>query len=456
MSNHDTIAPPMNRTAHAIRNSDIASAVTEARARYAARRPASAALHAQAIKVLPGGNTRSNLAYAPFPTAMASGEGCRLQDIDGHSYVDLCGEYTAGLFGHSEQRIHDALRVALSSGLNLAAVGAAEVRLAQILCQRFPSIERVRFTNSGTEANLLALTAARAFTKRPALLAFRGGYHGSVLTFPLTGTSAALAPFPVVMADYNDAAGAVAAIRAHTDELAAVIVEPMLGSGGCIPARPDFLEALRQITRKTGTLLIFDEVMTSRMSFGGQQARLGLTPDLTTLGKYIAGGVNFGAFGGRADVMDTFAGPITHSGTFNNNVLSMAGGVVAMGELFDAAAADALFARGEALRKRLNGICQNADVPMVFTGLGSLLTVQFGDGPFWRPAAPSAIVDGLRELYFFDMLEAGIYLARRGMAALSLPVGEPEMDSYAAAVTEFVHLRGPLILECRGSAPACI
>jgi glutamate-1-semialdehyde 2,1-aminomutase len=439
----------MNQTARDIRNSDIGSAVAEARARYAAARPASAALHVEAIKVLPGGNTRSVLAYGPFPTAMASGEGCRLRDIDGHGYVNLCGEYTAGLFGHSDPRIHDALRTALSNGLNLAAVGTAEVRLAQILCERFPSFERVRFTNSGTEANLMALTAARAFTRRPALLAFRGGYHGSVLTFPLTGKSAAQAPFPVVLADYNDVDGTVATIRAHTRDLAAVIVEPMMGSGGCIPARPDFLAALCDVTRETGTLLIFDEVMTSRMSAGGQQARLGLTPDLTTLGKYVAGGMSFGAFGGRADVMDGFGGPITHAGTFNNNVLSMAGGVVAMGEIFDGAAADALFARGETLRERLNGICRDAGVPMSYTGLGSLLNVQFGDGLFERPVPPNAVLDGLRELYFFDMLEAGIYLARRGMAALSLPVGEVEMDIYAAAVAEFARVRGPLILESR-------
>jgi glutamate-1-semialdehyde 2,1-aminomutase len=448
MPNHATVAPPVSRTAPAIRNSDIASAVAEARARYAAARPASAALHAEAVKVLPGGNTRSVLAYGPFPTAMASGEGCRLRDIDGHTYVDLCGEYTAGLFGHSDQRIHDTLRTALSNGLNLAAVGAAEVRLAQILCDRFPSIERVRFTNSGTEANLMALTAARAFTRRPALLAFRGGYHGSVLTFPLTGTSPAVAPFPVVMADYNDADDAVAVIRAHAHELAAVIVEPMMGSGGCIPGRPDFLMALREATREANVLLIFDEVMTSRMSAGGQQARLGVIPDLTTLGKYIAGGMSFGAFGGRAEVMDAFGGPIPHAGTFNNNVLSMAGGVVAMGAIFDGAAADALFARGEALRERLNGLCRDADVPMGFTGLGSLINVQFGDGPFERPMPSNAAHDGLRELYFFDMLEAGIYLARRGMAALSLPVGESEMDRYAATVTEFVRVRGPLIREC--------
>ncbi|WP_372624485.1 aspartate aminotransferase family protein [Falsiroseomonas sp.] len=442
----------MSAPATAQRNSDVASAVAEARARYVAARPASAALHREAVAVLPGGNTRSVLAYGPFPTAMARGEGCRLWDIDGREYLDLCGEYTAGLFGHSDRRIQAALQAALARGLNLAAVGEAEVRLAQILCRRFASIERVRFANSGTEANLMAVTAARAFTGRPAIMAFRGGYHGGVLTFPLSGTSPAVAPYPVVLADYNDAGGAVALIRAHVKDLAAVLVEPMLGSGGCIPAHADFLRALREATQEAGALLILDEVMTSRMSAGGQQARLGLAPDLTTLGKYVAGGMSFGAFGGRADVMDAFGGPIPHAGTFNNNVLSMAGGVVAMGEVFDDAAADALFARGEALRERLNALCRKAGVPMVFTGLGSLLCPHFGDGPFDRPVAPTPVVDGLRELFFFDMLEAGIYLARRGMAALSLPVSGAELDRYANAVADFLTLRGPLLQDARIAA----
>ncbi len=445
-------AGAMSAPATLQRNSDVASAVAEARARYAAARPASAALHREALAVLPGGNTRSVLAYGPFPTAMAGGEGCRLRDIDGHDYLDLCGEYTAGLFGHSDRRIQAALQAALARGLNLAAVGEAEVRLAQILCRRFASIERVRFTNSGTEANLMAVTAARAFTGRPMIMAFRGGYHGSVLTFPLGGRSPALAPYPVVLADYNDPEGATALIRTHAAELAAVLVEPMLGSGGCIPARPDFLQSLRDATREAGALLVLDEVMTSRMSAGGQQGRLGLVPDLTTLGKYIAGGMSFGAFGGRAEVMDAFAGPIPHAGTFNNNVLSMAGGVVAMGDIFDAAAAEALFARGEALRARLNALCRQAGAPMAFTGLGSLLSPQFGDGPFERPAPPTPLADGLRELFFLDMLETGIYLARRGMAALSLPVGAPELDRYAGAVADFLAARGPLLQDARAAA----
>lgn len=192
-------------------NSDISSSVAEARATYVAARPRSQALHQQALAVMPGGNTRSVLSYGPFPTAMASGTDCRLRDIDGHDYLDLCGEYTAGLFGHSEPRIHAAIVQALSCGLNLAAVGESEVHLARILCDRFPSMELVRFTNSGTEANLMAVTAARAFTGRDQVMVFRGGYHGGVLTFPLAGPSAVTVPFPVVLADYNDALGAAAA-----------------------------------------------------------------------------------------------------------------------------------------------------------------------------------------------------------------------------------------------------
>ena len=431
--------------ANSLANSDVRSCLEEARAAYVHRRPRSAALHQQARAVMPGGNTRSVLSYGPFPTAMARGQDCRLWDVDGHEYLDLCGEYTAGLFGHSEARIHAAVAGAMAGGLNLAAVGEPEVALARILCDRFAAIELVRFTNSGTEANLMALTAARAYTGRDAVLAFRGGYHGGVLTFPVTDAAGSRvnAPYPFVLAEYNDTDGAVALIRRHAATLAAVIVEPMLGSGGCIPARPGFLAALREAAGEAGALLILDEVMTSRMSAGGQQARAGVVPDLTTLGKYVAGGMSFGAFGGRADVMDLFAGALPHAGTFNNNVLSMAAGRVAMGEIFTADAADALYHRGEAMRAALNAAC--AGTAMHFTGLGSMAVPHFRAGPVERPYVATAAEDGLRELFFLDMLAAGLYLARRGMVALSLPVGAAELDRFTGAVREFVQGRGALL-----------
>jgi glutamate-1-semialdehyde 2,1-aminomutase len=433
------------------RNSDLEAAVLEARERYAAARPRSAALHEEARQVMAGGNTRSTLLWSPFPITMVRGEGCHLWDADGREYLDLLGEYTAGLFGHSERRILDAVKAAFDRGVGFGAMGVDEARFAALVCARFPSIERVRFTNSGTEANLMALTAARAFTGRDAVMVMRGGYHGGVLTFGLTASgepSRVNAPFPVTLADYNDPEGTAAAIRAAGETLAAVILEPMLGSGGCIPATQAFLEAVRAATRETGAVLIFDEVMTSRHGFGGLQARTGVTPDMTTLGKYLAGGMNVGAFGGREDVMAVFdghrPGALGHAGTFNNNVWTMAAGRVALGEIFDAAAAEGLYARGEALRDRLNALCSREGTPMCFTGRGSMLCVHFRPAPA-RAYLPSAAEERLRELFFFDMLEAGIYLARRGMMALSLPVGDREADRLAEAVGEFLAVRGPLL-----------
>jgi glutamate-1-semialdehyde 2,1-aminomutase len=428
------------------RNSDLETALAEAREAYVTARPKSAEAHVKARAVLPGGNTRSVLFYTPFPTAMARGQGCTLWDVDGHEYLDLCGEYTAGLFGHSNAQIQAAIHAAIDNGLNLASVGEKEARLAAILCARFPSFDRVRFTNSGTEANLLALAAARAFTGRDNILAMMAGYHGGVLAFA-GGGSKVNAPFPVTLVDYNDTAAAVSALQTGT--YAAVILEPMMGGGGCIPAKREFLAALREAATATGTVLIFDEVMTSRHSGGGLQRLHGITPDMTTLGKYVAGGMSFGAFGGRADIMDQFdghkPGALAHAGTFNNNVLSMSAGTVAMGEIFDDAAADALLARGEALREALNAVCVRHGVAMQFTGIGSMLQPHFRLGEIIRPYPASVEEEALRELFFLDLMAAGIYVARRGMVAMSLPVGDAEVARFVTAVETFCSARGPLM-----------
>ncbi|MCO6418472.1 aminotransferase class III-fold pyridoxal phosphate-dependent enzyme [Siccirubricoccus sp. KC 17139] len=431
-----------------LRNSDLDAALAEAHEAYTRARPKSAAIHAKAREVMPGGNTRTVLFYTPFPTAMVRGEGCRLWDADGREYLDLLGEYTAGLFGHSERRILDAVKGALDRGVNLAAVGEKEAQLASLIVGRFPSVEMVRFTNSGTEANLMALAASRGFTGRVKTMVMRGGYHGGVLTFA-SEKNPVNVPIPLAFTDYNDPAAAARDILAEGDQLAAVLVEPMLGSGGCIPATREFLQALRDATRQTGAVLIFDEVMTSRHSAGGLQTRQGVIPDMTTLGKYMAGGMSFGAFGGRRDIMAVFdghrPGTLPHAGTFNNNVWSMAAGCVAMGEIFDAAAAEALWVRGEALRLALNGVARRAGVAMQFTGLGSMVNVHFRGGAITGPYKASPAEDKLRELFFFDMLAQGIYLARRGMAALSLPVTDADCARYVAAVEEFVAARKPLL-----------
>ena len=441
------MTPPLD-TATPPRNSDLEAALAEARDIYTTARPQSAAAHEAARAVMPGGNTRTTLFYTPYPTAKKSGQGCYLEDVDGNKYLDLCGEYTAGLFGHSDPRIQAMLHQVIQNGISLASVGENEAKLAAILCARFPALELVRFTNSGTEANLMAVAAARAHTGRSKIIAFRGGYHGGVMSF-VTGGSVVNAPFSVTLAEYNDLPGTLALIREHAADLAAVLLEPMMGSGGCIPASREFLAGLRDATREVGAMLIFDEVMTSRHTAGGLQKLQGITPDLVTLGKYIAGGMSFGAFGGRADVMSVFdshkPGALVHSGTFNNNVLSMSAGMLAMGEIFDDSAAEALRKRGDGLRDALNAICAKHGVAMQFTGIGSMVQPHFRLGLILRPYTASAQEDGLRELFFLDMMKAGIYIARRGMVALSLPVGDAELVRYIAAVEEFCASRKPLM-----------
>ena len=427
----------------------IDKALAEAVADFTARNPLSLARQTAATAVMPGGNTRTVLYYSPFPLGVARAEGCYLWDLDGHRYVDFLGEYTAGIYGHSHPVIRAALEQALAEGLNFGGPNTMEVQLAAAVCARFPSIEKVRFTNSGTEANLMALTAARAFTGREKIMVFGGGYHGGVLYFSGGTSSPVNAPYDFVIAPYNDLAGTAALIEEYGSELAAIILEPMLGGGGCIPADRDFLAMLREKATEHAAILIFDEVMTSRLASGGLQERHGILPDLTTLGKYIGGGMSFGAFGGRAELMDQFdpsqPNALPHAGTFNNNVLTMSAGLAGLTQVYTPGAAMALNARGDALRMRLNDLCQRHEVPMQFTGLGSMLSVHLTDAPIHSPADAAQGNGQLRDLLFFDLLQAGIWIARRGMINLSLPIGDAEEAQLVDAVAGFIGQRGALL-----------
>jgi glutamate-1-semialdehyde 2,1-aminomutase len=428
-------------------NADIEAALRDAREAYVAHNPKSLARYVEAQAVMPGGNTRTVLHYAPFPLAMARGEGCRLWDMDGHEYMDFLGEYTAGIYGHSHPTIRRAVDGALNGGINFGASNMTEARFARAVCERF-GLERVRMTNSGTEANLLAITVARVFTGRKKVMVFDGGYHGAVFGFS-GGGSPVNAPFDYVVAPYNDTEATRAAIAAHADDLAVVILEPMIGSGGCIPADASFLRMIREETTRVGALMILDEVMTSRLAPGGLQSVRGVKPDLTTLGKYVGGGMSFGAFGGRGDVIDMFdprrANALPHAGTFNNNVLTMAAGLAGLTEVYTPEAAAALNARGDALRERLNGLCLAAGAKLQFTGIGSMLAVHTVRGPIRSPADAAAGDQKLKELFFFDMLAAGIWLARRGMMTLCLPIGHGECGKLVGAVEEFLSARASLL-----------
>ena len=428
-------------------NSTTAAALAEAQEEYRARNPRSLAQYEAACAAMPGGNTRHSIFVEPFPLTIVKGEGSRLWDADGHEYVDFLAEFTAGLYGHSHPEIRRALDRALDGGWNFGAHGAAEARFAEAVCARFPSIELVRFTNSGTEANLMAVSLARAVTGRNKLLVFHGGYHGGVFYFRGKG-SKVNAPFDFLVGDYNDIAGTRALVEPHKADLAAILLEPMLGGSGCIPASREFLADLRTLASETGALLIFDEVMTSRLAPGGLQEAHAILPDMTTLGKYVGGGMSFGAFGGKAELMQWFdprrADGYQHAGTFNNNVLTMTAGLVGLSEIYTPDRCRQLNRFGDGLRERLNAIVHQRGLAMQFTGIGSMIGVHMTDRPI-RNAADAAEGDsGLLDLFYFDMLARGVWLAKRGMMALSIALDDDDADKLAAAVEEFAATRAPL------------
>jgi glutamate-1-semialdehyde 2,1-aminomutase len=429
-------------------NLSVDAALAAARERYALRNPRSRVAYENALKTFPGGSTRSVLYFEPFPLTMARGIESELHDIDGHTYIDFVGEYSAGLFGHSDPVIKAAVIEALETGTVMASPTAAEVRLAEAIKARFPSMEHLRFCNSGTEANLMAIVTAMAFTGRRKVLVFREAYHGGVLAFATAATQANV-PFDYVLADYNQVDETVAAIRSVAADLAAVIVEPILGAGGNIPGTPEFLSALRAECNRTGAVLIFDEVKTSRCGAGGIQGLLGIVPDMTTLGKYIGGGLPTGAFGGRSDIMAQFdphgPHPIKHSGTFNNNQCSMMAGYAALTKVFTAEKAEEFARACERERQNIHSELSAKSAPMRLTGQGSLWTIHFSDHPIRTPKDIPPVSKKLGQLFHMEMLLRSILVAARGDIFISLTVKNEQMRKLRGAILQFADEYRPLI-----------
>ena len=414
---------------------------------YRAKRPKTEALHQRAKAVMPGGNTRTVLYTAPFPVRAAKAAGARITDVDGNTYLDLLGEYSAGIYGHSHPRITAAVAEAMETGINLGAHHGKEVEFAEAVTRRF-DLDLVRFTNSGTEANMMALAAARCFTGRKKIMPMAGGYHGGMLYFS-HGASPVNAPFDCVLARFNDVDATRKLITQFADDLAAVILEPMLGGGGCLPADKDFLAMLRVETTKHGIVLIFDEVMSSRLHPGGLSAHYGIQPDLKTLGKYVGGGMSFGAFGGRRAIMEQFdpARPnaLPHAGTFNNNTLTMTAGLAGLTEIYTPEACVALNARGDRLREQLNDLFMRSQVRMKATGVGSMITLHPLGGDIRAPEDVDKADKRLKQLLFLDLLDQGIYIAERGFMALSLMVSDDDCQRLIAAVENFIGRRRELL-----------
>ena len=431
----------------------LESLIAHERDLYTRNNPNSLALYRKAKSSLPGGNTRTVLHYSPFPITVRRAQGVHLVDVDGHQYQDFLGEYTAGLYGHSHPKIAQALSRTLSDGLTFGSPTEQEGHLGALICERFPAVERLRFCNSGTEANMLALSSARAHTGRTDIMVVDGSYHGGVLSF--AGDNPLNAPFPTHRIPFNDLVTAAETINTVGDRLAALIIEPMIGAGGCIPADADFLKGLREATEAVGALLIFDEVMTSRHGPSGLHGMYGLLPDLVTFGKYLGGGMSFGAFGGRADILDRFdpsrpdAWP--HAGTFNNNVFSMTAGLVGLSEIYTPEVAEAFFAQGERCREKLAESLSALQLPVHVTGMGSMMALHFGLQAPRAPYSPPPGYPDLYELVHLKMMAKGQFYARRGMINLSLPVTESMFSDFASDLIATLDSCSDAILETVGS-----
>jgi len=419
-----------------------AKRLAKARSDFADRNPQSRKHYDEARKYLPGGHTRTVLTHAPFPLTFVSGNASWLHDADGHTYIDMLGDYTAGLLGHGDQRVLDAVNAALRTNASVGGIHPAEARLARLMCERF-DLGRVRFTNSGSEANLMAITTALQATGRRKVMVFHGGYHGGLLYFA-SGTAPWNVPYDFVVAPFNDMTTTSALITQHRHELAAVVMEPMLGSGGCVPADATFAQRVFADTKAAGAVFIADEVMTSRHGRAGLFDLLGVRPDISTFGKYIGGGFSFGAFGGRAELLDLFdTSPesgrtkvVAHAGTFNNNIASMTAGCVVLSEVFTPDLAVAHTQRGEDFRHAVSAVLSRSGLPVSVSGFGSMMSLHaLAEPP--RNAHDVARRDlDVQEMLFLGLLERGVYSAARGMMNLSLTLTDDQLAQALDALTD--------------------
>ena len=427
---------------------------TTIEATYATESPSSREQFDRDCESMPGG-AKGAYYYAPYPLTMQRGEGCYLYDIDERRRVDFANHHTGQILGHNDPAVNAAVQAQLTRGIALGAPTGNEAALAEEMCSRVTSVERMRFCNSGTEATLHAIRLARGFSGRPKIAKFEGGYHGShdivevsvappvdeagpadaPHSVPTAGGMSPNATSEVIVLPYNNEEAVERLVRRYRDELACVILDPKTG---ILPVRKEFVQAVRRITAENDVLLILDEVVGFRVARGGAQEYYGIGPDLSAFGKLIGGGFPVGGFGGRADIMrlfDNSGGPtgFFQSGTFSAHAMVMAAGLATLQQLTPSAFAH-LNGLGERLRAGLDGLSARIDAPFQAVVLGSLFSVYFTDEPLidYRSLASS---DGaMAHRVFLSLLNQGYYLSQGlSMNALSLSMDESHIDGLVQA-----------------------
>ncbi|MET3597805.1 glutamate-1-semialdehyde 2,1-aminomutase [Mesorhizobium shonense] len=412
----------------------------------------------RARKVMPGGNTRTTVYIDPFPIYADRGEGCHVWDVDGNVYYDCINNFTAMIHGYGHPDVTTAVVSQIAHGTAFGAPTESELDLAELLVERLPSVEQVRFANSGTEGVMMAIKAARAFTGRPKIVKIEGAYHGSydfaevsldsspanwgdmpASTAYAKGTPAGVLN-DVIAVPFNDTEALRAVFDAHGGTIAGVLIDPMPNRAGLIPARKDYLEATVEIAHCFGSLVIFDEVISLRLGYSGAQGLWGIDPDLTALGKIIGGGFPVGAVGGRAEVMAVFdptrgKPALPHAGTFTANPVTMRAGLAAMRTLTPESF-EHLESIGALLRKGITDSLARHGLNGQCVGLGSLFKVHFTAPPItdYRSVYPGASERKKLNLFHKGLLDRGVLSASYGLFALSTPMTENDARDILSAV----------------------
>ncbi len=425
----------------------------------------SRAAFAAAEQLLPGGvnsPVRSFLGVGGDPIFAASGSGSKLTDVDGNIYIDYCGSWGPLILGHAHPEVVEAVTRAAQSGLSFGLATEAEVEVARLVTKNLPSIEMVRFVNSGTEATMSALRVARAFTDRSKIVKFEGCYHGhadgllvqagsGVATLALPDSAGVPAGYAAetLVCPYNDLTSLRHLFELHGADIAAVIVEPVAANMGVVPPAPGFLQGLREICSDAGSLLIFDEVITGfRMGLGGYQAIAGVTPDLTCLGKIIGGGMPVGAYGGRREVMELVAplGPVYQAGTLSGNPLATAAGIATLKAISAPGFYEELDAKARRLTDGLRLAAEAAGVSVQLNRVGSAFTVFFSETPVSDYASARRADTARHARFFHALLDAGVYFPPSQFEAVIVSAAHSDADldaTIAAATAAFSVVASP-------------